>query len=137
MFVFSTETGACVLAVLPRCVSSRQRNVGSVESGPVRFGDTRTNTTVTGWHRDRSLDVTSPRGRIRVDAKAVVLAVGARERPRPARLIPGDRPSGVYTTGQLQNLVHIHHKKVGAMVNDNSYLAEAGVRLQPGSHFGA
>ena len=41
------------------------------------------------------------------------LATGARERPRPARLIPGDRPSGVYTTGQLQNLVHLHHGKVG------------------------
>ena len=42
-------------------------------------------------------------------ADAVVLATGARERPRSARLIPGDRPDGVYTTGQLQNLVHLHH----------------------------
>jgi hypothetical protein len=43
----------------------------------------------------------------------VVLATGARERPRPARLVPGDRADGVYTTGQLQNLVHIHHADVG------------------------
>jgi NAD(P)H-nitrite reductase large subunit len=28
-------------------------------------------------------------------------------------LIPGDRPDGVYTTGQLQNLVHLHHGEVG------------------------
>lgn len=48
-----------------------------------------------------------------VAADAVVLATGARERPRPARLIPGDRPDGVYTTGQLQNLVHLHHAEVG------------------------
>ena len=48
-----------------------------------------------------------------VTADAVVLATGARERPRPARLIPGDRPDGVYTTGQLQNLVHLHHARVG------------------------
>ena len=39
-----------------------------------------------------------------VEADAVVLATG-RERPGPARLIPGDRPDGVYTTGQLHNLV--------------------------------
>jgi thioredoxin reductase len=72
-----------------------------------------TDAMVTGWHGDRSLEVTSPQGRLRVDARAVVLATGARERPRPARLIPGDRTSGVYTTGQLQDLVHLHHRTVG------------------------
>jgi len=68
---------------------------------------------VTGWGGDRSLHITSPRGIRTVTADAVVLATGARERPRPARLIPGDRPDGVYTTGQLQNLVHLHHARVG------------------------
>ena len=33
--------------------------------------------------------------------------------PGPARLVPGDRPDGVYTTGQLQKLVHLHHAPVG------------------------
>lgn len=69
---------------------------------------------VTGWAGERRLEVTSPRGRRVVEADAVVLATGARERPRPARLIPGDRPDGVYTTGQLQNLVHLHHARVGS-----------------------
>lgn len=69
---------------------------------------------VTGWAGERRLQVTSPRGVRTVTADAVVLATGARERPRPARLVPGDRPDGVYTTGQLQNLVHIHHAKVGS-----------------------
>jgi thioredoxin reductase len=68
---------------------------------------------VTGWAGERTLEVTSPHGRRLVQADAVVLATGARERPRPARLIPGDRPDGVYTTGQLQNLVHLHHREVG------------------------
>jgi thioredoxin reductase len=68
---------------------------------------------VTGWAGDRSLHITSPRGLRAVTADAVVLATGARERPRPARLVPGDRPDGVYTTGQLQNLVHLHHAQVG------------------------
>ena len=69
---------------------------------------------VTGWAGDRILEITSPRGRRTVSADAVVLATGARERPRPARLIPGDRPDGVYTTGQLQSLVHRHHRTVGS-----------------------
>ncbi|WP_197374892.1 NAD(P)/FAD-dependent oxidoreductase [Mycolicibacterium baixiangningiae] len=68
---------------------------------------------VTGWGGERLLQVTSPRGVRTVSADAVVLATGARERPRPARLIPGDRPDGVYTTGQLQNLVHLHRAQVG------------------------
>ena len=72
-----------------------------------------TSTMVTGWDGDLALMITSAHGRQRVEAKAVVLATGARERPRPARRIPGDRPDGVLTTGQLQNLVHLQHLAVG------------------------
>jgi thioredoxin reductase len=68
---------------------------------------------VTGWTPAGAMEVTSPSGRFTVAAKATILATGARERPRTARRIPGDRPAGVYTTGQLQNLVHLHHEKVG------------------------
>lgn len=68
---------------------------------------------VTGWAGDRTLEITSPRGVRTVTADAVILATGARERPRPARLIPGDRPDGVFTTGQLQNLVHGHRAPIG------------------------
>lgn len=68
---------------------------------------------VTAINPDNSLDVTTPEGLLHVDARAVILATGARERPRPARLIPGDRPAGVYTTGHLQNAVHLHHADVG------------------------
>ena len=68
---------------------------------------------VTGWAGERSVHITSPRGVRTVTADAVILATGARERPRSARLIPGDRPDGVYTTGQLQNLVHLHRAEVG------------------------
>ena len=39
-----------------------------------------------------------------IDADAVVLATGVRERPRSARLVPGDRPAGIFTTGSVQQL---------------------------------
>jgi thioredoxin reductase len=74
----------------------------------------RTRAMVTGWTRDGAAEVTTPQGRFTVRAKAVVLATGARERPRAARLVPGDRPPGVLTTGQLQNLVHLHDKAPGS-----------------------
>ncbi|MEY2445485.1 MAG: hypothetical protein QOE00_2065 [Ilumatobacteraceae bacterium] len=39
-----------------------------------------------------------------LDADAVILATGVRERPRSARLVPGDRPIGIFTTGSVQQL---------------------------------
>jgi len=100
------------------------RDMGKFVSGPkyarlLRDNAARAGATIlteamaTEWAGPRSLHITAPQGRLRVDARAVVLATGARERPRPARLIPGDRARGVYTTGHLQNLVHLKHGKVG------------------------
>ncbi|MET8178094.1 FAD-dependent oxidoreductase [Streptomyces sp. NPDC005336] len=73
----------------------------------------RTAVTATGWAGPRTVDVTGPTGLERITATAVVLATGARERPRSARLIPGARPAGVLTTGQLQQAVSTHHQSVG------------------------
>jgi thioredoxin reductase len=73
----------------------------------------RTETTVTGWTAGGALEVTSPGGRIAIDAEAVILATGCRERPRAARLVPGSRPAGVMTTSTLQQLVHVQHRRVG------------------------
>jgi thioredoxin reductase len=42
---------------------------------------------------------------------AVLLAMGARETPRSARLVSGTRPWGVMNTGALQQFVYLHHKR--------------------------
>ncbi len=73
----------------------------------------RTRTCVTGWDDEDTLVATTPDGRVRLRPEVTVFATGARERPRPARMIPGDRAPGVLTTGQLQNLVHLKHMKPG------------------------
>ena len=72
-----------------------------------------TRTMVTGWADDGAALITGPDGPDTIRASAVVLATGARERPRPARLVPGDRPAGVLTTGELQQRVSVHHLDVG------------------------
>lgn len=48
-----------------------------------------------------------------LDADAIVLATGVRERPRSARLVPGDRPAGIFTTGTVQQLTALHGQVVG------------------------
>lgn len=72
-------------------------------------------TTVLEIGRDSDAFVvsTSPSGLTRWDAGAVVLASGCRERPRMARLIPGTRAVGVYTTGELQQYTYLQNKRVG------------------------
>ncbi len=71
--------------------------------------DLRPGTTVTGWAGGdaarREVTTTSPAGTGTIRARAVLVATGTRERPRPARLVPGARPAGVLTTGALQQLV--------------------------------
>lgn len=56
---------------------------------------------------------TSPAGIGTIEAKSVLLATGVRERPRSARLVPGHRPQGVFTTGSLQRFVYEHGLPVG------------------------
>lgn len=46
-------------------------------------------------------------GLFQLQAGAVVLAMGCRERPRGALNIPGTRPAGIYTAGTAQRLVNM------------------------------
>ncbi|MFF3765259.1 NAD(P)/FAD-dependent oxidoreductase [Streptomyces sp. NPDC001922] len=66
----------------------------------------RTGAGVTGWAGPLTAAVTGPAGLERLTARAVVLATGARERPRSARLVPGTRPAGVLTNGQVLRSLH-------------------------------
>ena len=55
--------------------------------------------TVTAMNREDGLFQLHP--------KAVILAMGCRERPRGALSIPGYRPAGIYTAGTAQRLVNM------------------------------
>ena len=60
--------------------------------------------------------ISSKRGAATIYAKAVILAMGCRERPRGALNIPGFRPKGVYTAGTAQKLVNLEGAHVGKEV---------------------
>ncbi|WP_372344459.1 NAD(P)/FAD-dependent oxidoreductase [Streptomyces sp. KL116D] len=76
----------------------------------------RTGVTALGWADTTTpaLDTVGAHGHERIAARAVLLATGARERSRAARLIPGTRPAGILTTGELQQSVHLFGQYVGA-----------------------
>ncbi|MFE1585933.1 NAD(P)/FAD-dependent oxidoreductase [Streptomyces sp. NPDC058737] len=76
--------------------------------------DVRTGVTALDWVGPRTLTTVGPQGAETLAARAVVLATGAREGPRAARLVPGTRPAGVYTTGELQQAVHLYGQRIGA-----------------------
>ena len=47
------------------------------------------------------------KGMYQIQAKAIILAMGCRERPRGALNIPGYRPAGIYSAGTAQRLVNM------------------------------
>ncbi len=81
------------------------------ENIPCRLG-----TIVTDISRDRRITCISREGVSLIDAGAVILAMGCRERPRGALSIPGYRPAGIYTAGTAQRLMNIEGKKIGKEV---------------------
>src|SRR5512140_381421 len=72
-----------------------------------------TGTMVLDLTPDRVLRVNSRQGYRLVEAGAVVLAMGCRERTREMIEIPGTRPAGIFTAGSAQNLVNIQNLRIG------------------------
>lgn len=70
-------------------------------------------TTVKQFGRERqsplshTLLCVSPKGLMRIESRALILAMGCRERNRGNVRIPGSRPAGVFTAGLAQRLVNI------------------------------
>ncbi len=56
------------------------------------------------------------RGMFQIEAKAIVLAMGCRERSRGALNIPGYRPAGVYSAGTAQRYVNMEGRMPGKKV---------------------
>ena len=60
--------------------------------------------------------VMNTNGVLEISTKAVILAMGCRERSRGSIGIPGDRPSGVFTAGAAQRYINIEGYMVGKKV---------------------
>ena len=81
------------------------RFVEQVETHEIEY---RLNTMVMDITKERKVTaMSSEKGVYQIQAGAVILAMGCRERPRGALNIPGYRPAGIYTAGTAQWLVNI------------------------------
>lgn len=64
------------------------------------------NTMVTEITKDKIITAINEEGILQIRAKAVILAMGCRERSRGALNIPGFRPAGIYSAGTAQRLIN-------------------------------
>lgn len=72
------------------------------------------NTMVMDISRERKVTAMNrEEGLFELQAKAVILAMGCRERPRGALNIPGYRPAGIYSAGTAQRLVNMEGLMTG------------------------
>ncbi len=75
-----------------------------------------TETTVLHVAADKTVTATNRDGIITIRAKAVILAMGCRERSRGALNISGTRPAGIYSAGTAQKLINCEGYAVGKRV---------------------
>lgn len=68
----------------------------------------------TGNAAVHTVTLMSPAGMLRLTGRAVVLAMGCRERTRSEIKIPGSRPAGVFTAGLAQRYINIENLKPGS-----------------------
>ena len=70
--------------------------------------EVKTGTMVTDITADKVVTAVSPEeGLVKIQAKAIILAMGCRERPRGALAISGSRPSGIMTAGMAQKYINL------------------------------
>ncbi len=75
------------------------------------------NTMVIDINKDKEVTaINKEDGLTTIQAKAIILAMGCRERPRGALNIPGYRPAGIYSAGTAQRLMNIEGFSVGREV---------------------
>ena len=73
-------------------------------------------TTVTAVSHDKIVTAQSRDGILKIQAKAVILAMGCRERSRGALNIPGTRPAGIFSAGTAQKFINCDGYMVGKKV---------------------
>lgn len=82
-----------------------ERFINSIEKEKIPY---LLNTMVMDITSDKKIQaINKEQGFINIDAKAIILAMGCRERPRGALTIPGSRCSGILTAGNAQKLVNL------------------------------
>lgn len=70
-------------------------------------------TMVLKFNNKKIITAINRNGLHKIKAKAIVLAMGCREKTRWNAMLPGDRPSGIYTAGVAQAFINLYNIMVG------------------------
>ena len=73
-------------------------------------------TMVLHFDKNREILAVNKKGLHKIKAKSIVLAMGCREKTRWNIMIPGDRPSGIFTAGVAQAFINLYNIMVGRNV---------------------
>ena len=128
--ILIVERGECLGGILQQCIHNGfgLHKMGEELTGPEyaeRYIDKvnalgieyKLNTMVLSVSQDKVVTMTNEEdGVVELKAKAVILAMGCRERSRGALNIPGTRPAGIYSAGTAQKLVNIEGYMPGKKV---------------------
>ncbi|MEA2015293.1 MAG: FAD-dependent oxidoreductase [Actinomycetota bacterium] len=90
-----------------------QRYIDQVKEKEIPF---LLNSMVVSLTPQKEVTVVNNNGLIHYQARAIILAMGCRERTRGAISIPGARPSGIYTAGVAQELINLKDYMVGEKI---------------------
>lgn len=107
--------------ILPQCIHDGFGNFifGEMLTGPeyaqryineIKRTDiqVKLNTMVLDIDSQKKITAVNPEnGLLQIEAEAIILAMGCRERTRAQILIPGNRPSGIYTAGVAQRYINM------------------------------
>ena len=74
------------------------------------------NSTVTNITKDKIVEFISKEGKKKLQATAIILAMGCRERPSASIGLTGTRPAGVMSAGCAQKFINTYGKMVGKNV---------------------
>jgi len=73
-------------------------------------------TMVLQFDKEREIIAVNKKGLHKIKANAIILAMGCREKTRWHAMIPGDRPSGIFTAGVAQAFINLYNIMPGKNV---------------------
>ncbi len=73
-------------------------------------------TMVLEFNKNREIIAVNKDGIFKISAKSIILAMGCREKTRWNAMIPGDKPSGIFTAGVAQAFINLYNIMIGKNV---------------------
>jgi len=75
-----------------------------------------TETMVLNFNKNLEITAVNKKGLLNIKSQSIILAMGCREKTRWNIMIPGDRPSGIFTAGVAQSFNNLYNIRIGKKI---------------------